>query len=275
MIIRNGIVLLSVIFIVLLTYDNNQEALAYTFYADNFSIEGNLPIDAVDNFDDDTLTPWWQVQDGTAIESNGVVSFQSPGDLMEPYVVGDYLILEERSAISTIEPGQFGVTDGAGDFRASSKWNPVIPGENQFFGIQMWSQGDGTDEDISLNIVNFGLNLADAIGTNPGLQVSLFTDYGVQFYQIDEEDVLGSIVLGMAFDDTNDIVFPYFSLDDGDNIQTPFDPVSTNLSDFYGAGWMLESAELSVQPVPEPVTILLFGIGMAGLVGVNKKKFKK
>jgi hypothetical protein len=49
-----------------------------------------------------------------------------------------------------------------------------------------------------------------------------------------------------------------------------------DLGNFLESGIIVDEIRLNVAPIPEPVTMLLFGTGLAGLVGLGmKKKFKK
>ena len=251
----------------------SSEAANYNFQIDNFQILGNLPGSAMDDFNYNTLAPDWEIQDGTPFESGNFVYLQSPGELMETLVLNGYRILEERSAISSTHPSKFTVWDGEGDFSASAKWNAVIPDENQFYGIQLWSPGE---ESISLNIFNVGSNLADAlgIGTTPGLKILLSDDSGLQVYDISAVDVVDSIILGLSFDDTNNLISPFFSLDNGSTTQTPFVSVDTRLGDFSETVWMLDGASLDVQVVPVPGTLWLFASGLFSLAWLRRKLTK-
>ena len=44
---------------------------------------------------------------------------------------------------------------------------------------------------------------------------------------------------------------------------------------YYGSGLAIRSGEVSTAPIPEPTTILLFGTGIAGLVGSRLRRRKK
>ncbi|WP_300465276.1 PEP-CTERM sorting domain-containing protein [Desulfobacula sp.] len=55
---------------------------------------------------------------------------------------------------------------------------------------------------------------------------------------------------------------------------TSYSQLSLMLEDFHAPGEnaYFDNIKLSTAPVPEPATMLLFGIGLLGLAGVNRRK---
>jgi hypothetical protein len=108
-------------------------AAPFAFSVGRFQVEGNLPGNAVDEFDDDTLTPWF-VDNGTAVEENGMLTLTSPGDIVTIQIDNSFITQEESEVISW--PNDFKIADGAGDFVVTSTWTTGIPGQNQRFHME-------------------------------------------------------------------------------------------------------------------------------------------
>ncbi len=105
----------------------------FAFSVDRFRVVGNIPGDAVDEFEDGVLAPWL-IDSGTAIESNGVVTLSGDGEGLPAFQSGHMKVFADESAIRRYNTN-LGVTDGAGNFAATSTWVYVVPGEDQAFSM--------------------------------------------------------------------------------------------------------------------------------------------
>ena len=226
---------------------------------DRFEIDGNAfgpadgTLDQVDEFDDGVLAPNWSVLVGTAVEAGGVLTVKNPG-LDVTLVPG--LTLDVSNVENTVD-----VANGAGNFTATSYWVPTPLGTNREIHFQLYGLGS-TIEAAGLTVQN--LDAASA-GPNPvGYSVTQSVSFiggggGVPqqaTVAIDPGDIIGRIVLRMAFDDATDMMTCSFSLDGGATFRSPFPAmhvfqVVQDLEILLGAA----SIESTVPPPPPPPAV--------------------
>ena len=217
----------------LLIMNSRVDATPYAFSMDRFQVVGNLPGDIVDEFDDGVLDPW-VVYDPTVVESGGLVSFSSPGTV-EGMLRNSFYVLSEMTFIGSGYPSPFVVENGAGDFTGVSRWVPTVPGENQWYEMQVGyelKQEPHEGMDISLGVANWDTVVADFLGIPSGLGISFYRagdipigDWVWQHIPIAESDITGDILLRLNFDDATDQFTAHFSLDGGATFQSPFSPI--------------------------------------------------
>ena len=194
---------------------------------DRFEIDGNAfgPADGVpdqvDEFDDGTIAPNWQVLLGTAIESGGVLTLRDPG-------VDINLVPGAALDISNVE-NTIDVSNGAGNFTATSYWTSPPLALNTQIHFQLYALG-AVVEAAGMTFAN----LATGSGSVPaGYSISQEVTFilgggGVpqtNTVAINPADITGQIVLRMAFDDATDTMLCSFSLDGGATFQSPFPPL--------------------------------------------------
>lgn len=255
----------------------------YNFGVDRFEVEGNLPGSTYDEFDNANLSPEWYIDAGTAVESGGVVTLSNPG-MWDTFRMGSYFVTNESSEIASSGNSSFKVSDGAGNFNATSTWlSSSLPAENQWYGMQAdIDEPDGTQlELVKIGLFNASPSMATLLGGSPtGLGVSFGQLYanslGAEFYtvSINETDITDDILFRLTFDDTTNQFDGTFSLDGGTTFHNPFPSVNSSMG---GPGvfsdWELNamSSTFELQVVPEPISIILFPIG-AGVFGFFKKR---
>ena len=237
------IVFSLIVLLFLCAFIQPGETATYDFRIERFEITaGNPPVTLFDEFDNNDLSPDWYEEDYTAYESGGFAHLSSPGEFMEPLVLKKFVIIEERSSIATTDSSQFNAGIGT-DFTATSTWKPQQLSENQFYGMQMYRFD--SDSDINFNVINVSETLADILGTQPGLKIWFFKENTTQnwWHSIDENDIIGDVLLRLSFEDENNLVAASFSLDGGSSWQAPFESINFSPSVFY---WMLEVANLNI-----------------------------
>lgn len=256
-----------------LSMSANSNAATYSFSVDYFSVTGNLPGNIVDDFNDGSIDPLWEIYEPSIIEAGSTVSFSNPGTVVSPIQIGTLSNLSsEMSYIGSLSSLQ--MRNGSGDFLGTSTWAASVPGSNQFY--VMGINNVTTDEDISIGVYNFDSVLASAFGVPQGLGVFFgrFGDVGTgdfvaQGVSILPGDISGDILLSLAFSDSTDMFSAAFSLDGGSSFLTPYTSI-TSSSGTQEFGWFL-GAESFIVPIPG--AIWLFASGLLGLIGIaNRKK---
>jgi hypothetical protein len=246
------------------------DATPYSFSVDRFHIAGNLPVDAVDEFDDGVLDPW-NIQEGTAVESGEMVTFSNPGGV-EDFIQDNLHITLERSSVEvSTATGTFGVADGEGNFIVESRWLPVLPDLNLGYGMTFHYPPSGFDQ-VRIGIDNLdalALSLGGApVGTEAGSyisfsQISPEPGTGIHNFTIESKvvpiaaaDITGDIVFQLLFDDVANSFSAAYSLDGGSTFNQPFSPFSLPLltGPIEGSFVELEASSLTVQLI-EPYAV--------------------
>jgi N-acetylneuraminic acid mutarotase len=232
----------------------------YTFSMDRFGVVGNLPGDMADEFHDGIVSPW-VIYDPTIVESGGQVRFSSPGAIDEGVYNGHHV----RSQMSFIGSGfesPFNVANGAGDFTGLSQWAPIVPGQNQWYEMQVGyelTQEPHRGIDISVGVANWDPVYANLFGIPSGLGISFYLggdmaldDHVWQHAPIAETDITGEIFLRLDFDDDTDHFTAAFSLDGGLTYQSPFAPIGWGMPTPGHYEWYFSGQDIDIQAIPEP-----------------------
>ncbi len=251
------------------------DAATYSFSVDSFQVAGNLPVSVVDDFNDGSIGPLWEVYDPTVVESGSTVTFSNPGTTVSSTQIGSLSnISSEMSYIGSMSPGQLQMQNGAGNFLGTSTWISAAPNTNQFFTMSI--SHIAADEDITISIYNFDSVFANAFGVPQGLGVSFgrFKDVGtgdfsVQGISILPSDITGDILLSLGFDDAADLFNAGYSLDGGTTSFSPFSTIAAS-SAVQELGWNLGAESFAVVPIP--AAVWLFCSGLLGLIEISRRK---
>ncbi len=193
----------------LLSITGKANAASYNFSLDRFEVSGNLPVKKIDDFDNGTINPFWEIYEQTVVESGSTVTFSNPGVIDPPFQLGVLQITSEMSYIGSTSSGGLQMQNGSGDFQGTSTWTPTIPAPDQFYTMGIQNEEKG--EDISIGVFNFSSAAASVFGLSPGLGISFGRygdvgsgDFEVQNDSVMQVDIVGNIVLQIAFDDSKD-----------------------------------------------------------------------
>lgn len=250
----------------------NINAATYSFSVDSFQVTGNLPGSIVDDFNNGSIAPLWEVYDPTVVETGSTVTFSNPGTIVSPVQIGTLSnISSEMSYIGSLSSLQ--MLNGSGDFLGSTTWTASVPDLNQFY--VMGINNVTTDEDISIGIYNFDSAFANAFGVPQGLGV-LFGrfgdvgtgDFDAQGVSIMLSDIMGDILLGLSFIDATDMFSGAYSLDGGTTFANPYTAIASSAGT-QEFGWFLGAESFTV---PIPGAIWLFASGLLGLIGMARRK---
>jgi hypothetical protein len=232
--------------------------------------------DWVEEFDDGVVSPW-MIYHPTVYEVGGLVHFTNPGTVMEGDLDGyHYRVEMSQMAIDYAE-------DGAGDFTGVSQWTPVVPAENQVYqmGVGYTLVPDPYQGvDIAVSVANLDTVIAGMLGIPSGLGIAFsrigntqLEDYVVQYAPIVEGDITGDIFLQLTFDDTLDQFTAAFSLDGGATHQSPFAPLGWGIDTPARFQGRFSGMSVDLRPIPEPSSIALVGLALAGLAGCVRKRW--
>ena len=248
-------------------------AVDYDYAVERFRVQGNLPGDLTDEFDDGSLGSWYVTPGGTVSESGGALHLMGPGfeDSAAYSILKPQIVLNRSDAFS---PPEYSVTDGAGNFTSSSEWRnlPDAPGGFYSMGLRYFTSTTMV-EAFSLTLSNLDQQTADAFGSIAGLVMGFdFSTYDVigqallstesERFAIDPGDITGNIVLQLSFDDVANELSAAVSLDGGTSFANGFASRATDLSYsiFGGPNFFLFADPATV--VPEPSTGLLVAAGL-------------
>jgi hypothetical protein len=264
------------------------EALPYSFNVDSFQVTGNLPGNVTDEFNNGVLDPW-SIQEGTAVESGGVLTLSNPG-AVENFTQAGLDITTERSAIEVSTAfGPFAVAEGAGDFTVQSTWLPTLPDLNTGFGMTFHYPSTGVDQ------VRIGLDYTDGqlsslygapadtasglylsflqISPEPGTGLHNLT-FTSQAIPVSAADITGDIVFQLLYNDAANEFSAAYSLDGGNTFHQPFNPFAIqSLTGSIEPFVELEAESRTItQAVPESPAPLLLTAGLLALVSIRKKR---
>jgi len=211
---------------------------------DRFEADGNVygtfdgTPDFVDDFDG-TLAPEWSILLGTAVESNGVVALENPGT--------DFTIGGVSVDVSNIEQ-EDAVTDGGGNFTATTYWLGALPVPGAEFHFQIYT--------LSGTIVSAGMSVgSDGSITLAQLHVAGGNPANDAAYTVPTApaDLTGEIVLRLSYDDATNMLSGSFSLDGGSTFHSPF-PALHIFTDVSDGEFLLGAGFFSSSPTPTTTT---------------------
>jgi hypothetical protein len=129
---------LTIVLVGLLSMAPAARASTFSSSCDRFEIDGNTfgphdgTLDFVDDFDGGSLPPSWSVLLGSAEEAGTDVTAHDPGTGVP--------LGPTPFEISTVENAVHEIDDGGGDFTMTSRWEPVLPGIDDEFHMQLYAQ---------------------------------------------------------------------------------------------------------------------------------------
>jgi hypothetical protein len=258
---------LTIVLVGLLSTVPAARAATFSSSCDRFEIDGNTfgphdgTIDFADDFDGGSLAPSWSVLLGTAEEAGTDVTAHDPGTNVP--------LGPTTFQISTVENAVHEIDDGGGDFTMTSRWEPVVPGTDNEFHMQLYTQGPIIEAaGLSVNNLSPGVATQQGNGALAGYSInqSLTRGVGTGFttvqsnsVAIDPMQVAGHIALRMSFDDATNMLTCSFSLDGGATFLSPFPPIHifnmgvTDYDVLLGAAALLPSS--ATPPVAQGVPL--------------------
>lgn len=186
-----------------------------TIDGNNFGPKDGVP-DLVDEFDDGSIGPGWQILVGSATEENNVLRIHDPG-LQVNFVPGVTLYVSEVENETECD-------NGGGDFTTDARWVSGLPALGQQIHYQLYSLGNGV-ESSGINITTSGPPTRYTVSQDVTFLLGAVGTPEHDEIDINPGDVTGDIVMRMAFDDATDTILASFSLDGGSTFQSPFPPM--------------------------------------------------
>ena len=222
-----------------------------------------------DSFNDGLISPLWSPF-GTVSESGGTATFSNPG---VPGFLAPFPLDSDTSGLN----GAGIAVNGSGNFTAVSTWLAGVPDPGTSYSMGLGSQDVlGNTHQIALSVTNTNSDVAIILGGNPGLNVDLIvqtrntsfaiTSWSVISQGFNPSDVVGAVLLTLAFNDTLNQITASYSLNGGTTAQS-FSPVAWS---FAGGQFALVSSATAA--IPEPNTACLVALGLLLLGGARHRR---
>ena len=263
---------LTIVLVGLMTTAPTAHAATFSSSCDRFEIDGNTfgphdgTLDFAEDFDGGSLAPSWSVLLGTAEEAGTDVTAHDPGTGVP--------LGPTPFEISTVENAVHEIDDGGGDFTMTSRWEPVLPGTDDEFHMQLYTQAPIIEAaGLSVNNLSSAIAAQQGNGALAGYSINQSLTHGVgtgfttvqsNSVAIDPMQVSGHIVLRMSFDDATNMLTCSFSLDGGTTFVSPFPPIHvfnmgvTDYDILLGAAALLPSS--ATPPVAQTVPLKLLSV---------------
>jgi hypothetical protein len=226
----------------------------FSYRVDRIELDGNVAgpydgvSDVVDDFSDGSLSPNFYNPYGTATESGGFLVLQSPGAHF-PMPGGG--LTDVTIAAST---GSLVVYKGSGSFTAKATWEQNLPPVGHHYHFSLFTYGGP----VSLYNEIFGIAVTRGT-TSLSLEQHLteidqiagvYRNTMLDYFDIDDADVTGDIVIRLSVDDAISSAQAQISLDGGTTWIAPFSPAPI----FQGRtiGQFLLSADPIIDGAPPP-----------------------
>jgi hypothetical protein len=199
------------------------------------------------------------------------------------------LLLDRSDAIMDLG---FVIVNGAGNFLTTATLRNLTFQEGGYFATNLaYNNNSTTVEILSLSVFDANTAMVDAFdalnpaygfsatGLNLSMTRSIFglTGSNLPIQLLDHQTInlptaalTGDVLFVFDFDDTNDLMTGFISLDSGTSVTafTGISPTGLGPSDF--GVWTLFGDPITV--VPEPSTAVLIGIGLAGIAILGKRQ---
>ena len=262
-------------------FGKTDGAQAYTFEIDNFSIDKNGGNGFNDPFDDGFPPQYapnyangspalYFVHGAMGPEADGILTLNSsdatPATFTPGYLTQTATLNTNIDPLDDVKGLKSGMT-----FSVTGAFTLIQPGVNEMYGIALH---DAATEKTPDDWVELGVN---KYGNNWNLQL-ISRDF-----LLDTRNGLGSATLewghgGVALrltkaDALSNAISGSYAYIDGGTVGE-FTSFAIPVDIFHGENWT-RPMFIAVTPTPIPGTLLLFGSGLVGLVGIARKKFKK